>query len=353
MKKNFLLAMLAVLLVFGLTVTSCDNGTTSSVAVIPGELQGIYKASGYTIRINANGKGSVNGTSCTFNAANNVLTIKMGTNTCTVDYAVGVDGIKFENVDSDSAVLEFVLTKFADASPIEKEIVQQSAIPAALVGTWNLVNALSEAPSFSAGTDIFVINADGSGSVRAADDNSYPAAWSVTGNKLKLTWYTLVCTFTWNINSTTGYLALSSPQSADGNALEGYADWGPFENGSGGTGPNISDFTWSSSIPANLIGYWAMDTYPLFAGTIFTITTDGTGYVFSGSIGGAVPCTYKTAAGGKLLLDVPGFGSCMYDYLINGGGDVLNLDGPVLAADATSALAGYQTAFGPFHLVTP
>ena len=355
MKKTLISIILAALLVLGLVTVSCDNGTTSgSGPVIPVELQGVYKAGGYTIRISANGSGSICGTPCTFSAANGVITIKMGAETVTVDYSVGTEGITFENIQAEAGVLLAVLTGFETNSPVEKEIPVQDAIPAALVGTWAVVNAVTDELVLfkpDAGDVVFDIEANGNGKVWGSyDGNMYSCTWSVTANKitLDLTGFSMTCTFDWAITSGKLNLSNATADNAGGATLMGYEDWGPFEIGSGGMEPGIDDFTWSSTIPSELVGIWkTLFDYEIpglsipFGGvTILTINTDGTGSAYMSAAPYSATCAFSVnTTNHKLKMNIQGFGSVMYDYSIVS--DELYVTSPVPAVDAAAGMSSY------------
>jgi hypothetical protein len=303
------------------------------------------------MRINANGRGSLNGSDCTFSVANNVLTVRLGSDSTTLVYSVGSDGITFSGiVPGNNWVLNAVLTLFVTASPIEREIPVQADIPPALVGTWgdsigfslglDGLTVIIDNPAFNY-PEVFVINSDGTGkSVNTFTKDLDDCTWSVNGNKITLNSTGMTCTFDWVIND--AKLSLSNPVPAD-SALAGYSTFTAMSLKADSRPPSISDYTWSNTIPADIVGTWS--SLSLFAPTpdpkVFEINANGSGKAFVAGAPELINGSFAKANGhDKIRLTVPGFGSVMYDYAIVTG--QLFISNPVLAEDASAGLAAYH-----------
>ena len=355
-KKVLFAAMLAVVLVFGFVVVSCDTGggTEKRTPVIPEELQGIYKAESaeegntysYTMRIYATGKGTINGTPCNFSLNENVITITMGSDTITLNYSVKATGIDFSNVENKPGVLYTVLTKFDEKSPIEREIPELDIIPTELAHVWGdsvgfLLDIDGNKTSFTHPI-VFEINSDGTGkTIHTFYNTPVECKWRVNGNKLTLIFMTESCTFDYVIDASGLKLSNPVPPSS---ALADYVDFTAMKIVS--AAPSVNKVNWDKTFDTSYAGIWYSSQTATSGLPVFKIKSDGNGQVYSGSIGGYVTCTYRSGPGSKILLDVPGFGSSMYDASIASG--KLSLEKPVLATDASPALAGYDPTFGPF-----
>jgi len=346
MKKKLIWALPALLLVFGLMVVSCDDGSeTKKDASIPVELQGTYLVAGYVMVVNANGSGTIDGAACTFSVADPVLTVKLGADTITVNYSVGANGvIIFTNVEDKAGYLKNVFSFIAAADPVKPEqaVTKPAIIPDALVGAWG--NSTVSA--------IFVINADGTGTTyNTSTTNSDACLWSVNSNKLTLsvnygsTFGTLICTFDYAIAGG-NQLTISNPVTDTsqevGNLnlsenLKGYTAFSPFNKGAIVSDPDIGSFVWRNAIPSEFTGTWSS------AGVlpIFNINADGTGTTYIGSTPSynADSTFSMTSDKTKIKITVSGFGGVMYDCAIADG--ALSITDPVLATDASTGLGLY------------
>lgn len=358
MKGKLIWTLPAVLLVLGFALVSCDNGTTSSVGVkIPAELQGSYTVGGYLLKINANGKGTLDGAACTFSAANNILTVKLGSNTVDVEYNADPDGsVAFTYTGAKTGYLGYVFTAIGAAGAVmpDQSVTAPPVIPDALVGSWKTTAdvTVTGSPQTDAGTVLFVINADGSGQTyNTTGEALNQCTWSVSGNKLTMTVdYTsvgygiLMATFDYGVASNT--LTLANAVAGNSNMysvfLLGYTAFSTFlVKDSGAVTPQISDFIFSNSITGEIAGTWqsaaaGFEAYP----PIFLINADGTGQAFISADPYIADCTYSlNTASNKIKITIAGFGGAMYDYSISGG--QLNISSPVATSDASPGVSLY------------
>ena len=338
MKRTLILAMSAVLLTFG--IISCDTPTTTlPTPPVPAGLVGVYATDGHIVVIHGHGPGTVNGFAASFAAAGNVLTVTMLSQTVTVDFNISNGAVNFSNVSGNRGTLRDVFGAFVAAEPITPGPVPVAgAIPSELVGAWVLVNQVATPPlggaPIPADTQIFVINSDGSGTVRNEVFATHDVAtWSVSGSTITLTIdYThlgagiMRCSFTWSIAG--GNLTFSNAVPADpGSAvLAGYAAYGSFTRGEGALA--IADFPWTSTVPADFTGTWEATANPFYPDVangvvigrrIFAIRSNGTGYLYRTAIPGFDGATFQFATSGGtdyLLLTLVGFGRAMFEISI-------------------------------------
>ena len=359
MKKILFSAMLAVLLAFGLVVTACDNGTTSSVSIIPGELQGIYQVAGYTMKINANGKGTIDGADCTFLAVSNTLTAKMGNDVTNVGYDVTAEGkIEFTAPTINLTYLSYVFTAIAAEPAVkpDQSSITPNVIPDALIGEWE----------YSSQT-IFIINGNGTGKVYNTGTLGYDdAKWSVPSvGKLKLQVYIgtdYESDTTFDYIATTDELSIPTATAGSGlvaGAISGYTAFSPMTKTSGGpTGPKIEDYKFYSDT-TSIAGDWKtlpsyvniFTTIPLPSELIFQVNANGTGQVYFG--GALVDCTYAiTADKTKIKVTLLGNGAFVGGYTVTSG--QLSITGvtgatDILASDGAAGTLIYYYMYNPLE----
>ena len=346
--------MLAVMLVLGFVLVSCDDGSgKTNPPVVDRGLAGIYELpDGTTMTINPNGTGSVDGAAASFAGTAGVLTVTIGNDVITVDFNIGTTGVTFTNVQvvqGSGGALEEAFDKFVAASPIKPGSLTpggEESLPAELVGSWKATSLAG------AGKVVFVINSTNPQVFASIDHGAtgglVDCTWSSPASgKLKLTWTIEECTFDYSISS--GQLVLSNPTPSN-SVLAPYVNWGPFEKDEEGQ-PQISidDFTWINTIPEALTGTWVTESdYILnelsFGGVpILEINSDGTGGAYDSSIFGLAESTFAvTADSEKLKMTVGEYGSVMYGYEIVEGQLILTL----LVNEGTTGLAFYAV-FGP------
>jgi hypothetical protein len=240
--KLLFTAMLAILLAFGMTFVSCDDGSgDKDPPKIPTIFAGTWDSplyGGFTcFVINGNGTGTVfynlNITDCTFEyskvgAVEKLKLIIPEVGGCTYDCSI-VDGkLTILNPEPDNEASAALVVYSTTYGPYSRHEAPPGGgdddfvvPPAALTGTWGN----------SAVSELFVINADGNGTTYntvtfAAD----PCTWSVKDNKLKLhveyPAYSLVLECIFDYVITGGALNLSNPDPAD-SALAGYTAFCP------------------------------------------------------------------------------------------------------------------------------
>lgn len=364
MKAKLMLALSAILLIF--VIISCDTSTTYRPQ-IPVGLVGEYTFGGHTVVITGTGAGTVNGDTALFSVDGSTLTVTMDGQTITVQFAVTGNMVSFSAVAGPAGDLLTVFTAFASAESIERRPIGTApappVIPETLVGNWVLVNDVpGEA---SAGTLIFVIESDGSGTVRnSVTLVNDPAEWSVTGNQITLTIdyrpafdLILSCMYTWAINAA-GHLVLSNavPADAPSEALVGFVAFSPFER-TDDVPPGIDDFEWTSTIPSQYTGIW--EATELVEGRrVFAIRANGSGYVYRSTIPGFGTASYQFSAGSagssdKLLLTITDVGRVMFDISINN--DQLILSSPVTdgITSADDIALGAYALFSPLNRTSP
>ena len=378
MKAKLMLALSAIVLAFA--VTSCDTTTGNRGPIIPVGLVGYYTVGEDTVRILGNGRGSVSGTEAIFSVTDNTLTVTMGNQTITVDFQIAANGdVTFSNIQGDTGSLRTVFQALVTASPIRPSPTPPAAavIPPELVGTWVLVNAVTDlggpalgipAYTLPAGSTIFEINADGTGKARN-EAVAYPAhffndaSWAATPTTITLTidmeaagLGILATTFNWSIASGTGHLTLSGGVAANANLMSAglipFQDYSPFVRVIvEGPSPSeiINAVAWAETIREEFTGTWTTAVEAFAGRRVFAIRANGTGYVYRSTVPGFYEATYRlsqdaTATSGRLLLTIANFGRVMYTVTI--AENQLTLSEPVI--DGPSALGTYGDFFNPF-----
>ena len=363
MKVKFILALSAILLAF--VVVSCDTSTTPIQPTIPTGLRGYYTFGEHTVVIYAGGSGNVNGTPALFSVSGNVLTVTMEGQTISVVFAINNDtrAVTFTELEGAQGELRTVFEALVAYGPIVPDLEAPAAIPEVLVGSWAVVNEIPNLTgpdgsyTLPAGSIVFVINSDGTGSARnewfATHDD---AEWTVSGDRITLTMVGglgigLACTYTWSYDAVTGHLTISNPSPAD-SPLAAYVNYAPFVRTDVEPPPSPSDIIdaveWDTTIREEFTGTWTTIADDFAGRRVFAIRANGTGYIYLSSIPGFYAATYRlnknaTATSGKLLIYVEGFGRVMYTVTIDD--NTLTLDNPIV--DGNPALGAYGFFFNP------
>jgi len=148
---------------------AADSGNGGGGA-IPSQLVGSWGDTGTgieTLRINANGTGSIHGNSAAWSVNGNRLTLNMGGASGSAAWAI-VDGrLRLSNGQGAHGALLQILPDLDRLGGGD----QAGGIPASLVGSWGIE-----------GVEFLRINANGTGTIHDS-----AAAWSVDGNRLFLT----------------------------------------------------------------------------------------------------------------------------------------------------------------------
>jgi hypothetical protein len=255
--KLLFTAMLAVLLAFGMTFVSCDDGsgdkdppkipskyagTWDSITGLPA--YGIPGPISMVLVINSDGSGTVllsgSVVPCTYeySKSEGIDKLKMiiqGVGECTYDCSIPSSNLILENPVPDAGGA--ALATYALMSPYSRYVPPppiEGGTPITgfndIIGSWKATNL-----GF-AGQVVFVINADGSGQVMFSADGTTgyldDCTWGATGDKVTLTWgtgtaYEMSCTFDGSLNEG-GQLILAEPNPAS-SLLAGYCPWGPFD----------------------------------------------------------------------------------------------------------------------------